>query len=193
MRDVPDVTYWMWGWTEQRACGILSLSPRYFSCKFKNNFTPPPHGRNTSTKWFSNNGPYGFITLWLTDLYISREGWTGDTDATSPLLSTGAEFHVWQLQDEPVAFPWLQWRSIPFGACSNWRPGEPKSHPSHGNRKVKSDHCAQTEQVLRGMKGKDDSSPRKQCSQRKKVTIMVDKAVIHERKLLTTLMLWSCV
>lgn len=140
-------------------------------------------------------GPFCCITVWLMDLYVPRGDQASDTDATPPLLNSGAQFQFCQLWDELEKFPWLQWSHLgllPFWSLW-WLMSRRAQAPLRGNRRVKSSDCTQSEQVLRGMKGKDDSFPGKQQCQRKKVSIMVDKTVIHERKLLTTLMLWSCV
>lgn len=135
------------------------------------------------------------IAMWLMDLYIPRGDRASDTDATPPLLKSGAQFQFWQLWDEPEQFPWLQWSRLgSFQVWSLWWLMSRRAQaPSRGTRRVKSSDCPQSEHVCRKMKGKDDSSPGKQQRQRKKVSIMVDKTVTHERKLLTTPTLWSCV
>lgn len=135
------------------------------------------------------------ITVWLMDLYIPRGDQASDADATPPLLKSGARFQFWQLWDELERFPWLQWSRLgSLPVWSLWWLMSRRAHaPSHGDRRVQSSEGTQSEQALRGMKGKDDSSPGKQQCQRKKVSVTVDKTVTHERKLLTTLMLWSCV
>lgn len=137
MHDLPDMTYWVCGWAEQRVCGIHSPSPRHFSCNFfKRNaihvcFCSFSSWEKYIYKSFPIMGHLCCITVWLIDLYTPRKDQASNTDAT-PLSwnqelssSFGSSGMKWSSFLDSSGAAWdCSWSVV----CGGWRPGGLKPH-----------------------------------------------------------------
>lgn len=149
--------------------GCRSLGPRYLFWNFFNFFVLLPHGRNTSTKRFSNNGPFMLYHSVISEsLHPQRElGYWHQYHTISSELRSSGSILAGLGQTRGVALTPEELLGLDPIRSLTQVVSRRAQAPSRGNRRVKSCDCTQNEQMLRGMKGKDNSSPRKQRSQRK--------------------------